>query len=190
MRLPSDLGLQPTQMTHFPAAAIFLVGSTLSAWLRFDKGALVVGWIVMLVCIAGVMVTWWLEARRAPRPVLPGEVQELGARDPLTPDEEQRFVDALRAHHRHTQREVRRDVQRQGPGALIGPRAAFYYFCLCVFALAVLPPTAVPSDVLPRLPRFVLVLTLLALAVMTVAVPLGLRDWRRVVRSLEDSTDA
>jgi len=53
-------------MTHFPAAAIFLLGSTLSAWLRFDKGALLVGWIVMLVCIAGVMVTWLLEARRAP----------------------------------------------------------------------------------------------------------------------------
>ena len=36
-------------MTHFPAAAIFLIGSTLSAWLRFDKGALLVGWIVMLL---------------------------------------------------------------------------------------------------------------------------------------------
>jgi hypothetical protein len=113
----------------------------------------------MLVCIAGVMVTRLLEARRAPRLVFPREVRELGARDQLTPDEEQRFGDALRAHHRQTQREVWRDLQRQGPGALIGPRAAFYYFWLCVFVLAVLPPTAVPSDVLPRLPRFVLVLT-------------------------------
>jgi hypothetical protein len=177
-------------MTHFPAAAIFLLGSTLSAWLRFDKGALLAGWIVMLVCIAGVMVTWWLEARRAPRLVLPSEVEELGARDHLTPDQEQRFADALRAHHRQKQREVWRDLQRQGPGALIGPRAAFYYFWLCVVVLAVLPPTAVPSDVLSRVPRFVLVLTSLALAVLAVAVPLGWRDWRRVVRSLEDSTDA
>jgi hypothetical protein len=177
-------------MTHFRAAAIFLLGSTLSAWLRFDKGALLVGWIVMLVCIAGVMVTWVFEARRAPRLMFPSEVQELGARDQLTPDEEQRFVHALRAHHRQTQRAVWRDLQRQGPGALIGPRAAFYYFWLCVFVLAVLPPAAVPSDVLPRLPRFVLVLTSLALAVIAVAVPLGFRDWRRVVRSLKDSTDA
>jgi hypothetical protein len=177
-------------MTYFPAAAIFLLGSTLSAWLRFDKGALLASWIVMLVCIAGVMVTWLLEARRAPRLVFPSEVQELGARDQLTPDDEQRFVDALRAHHRQTQREVWRDLQRQGPGALIGPRAAVYYFWLCVFVVAVLPPAAVPSDVLPRLPRFALMLTSLALAVIAVAVPLGLRDWRRVVRSLEDSTDA
>ena len=177
-------------MTHFPAAAIFLLGSTLSAWLRFDRGNLLVGWIVMLASIAGVLVTAWLEARRAPRLVFPSEVQELGARDQLTPDEEQRFGDALRAHHRHTQREVWRDLQRQGPGALIGPRAALYYFWLCVVVLAVLPPTAVPSDVLPRLPRFVLVLTALALAVIVVAVPLGWRDWRRVVRSLEHSTDA
>ena len=177
-------------MTYFPAAVIFLLGSTLSAWLRFDKGALLLSWIVMLVCIAGVMVTWLLKARRAPRLVFSREVQELGARDQLTPDEERRFGDALQAHHRQTQREVWRDLQRQGPGALIGPRAAVYYFWLCVFVVAVLPPAAVPSDVLPRLPRFVLVLTSLALAVIAVAVPLGLRDWRRVVRSLEDSTDA
>jgi len=177
-------------MTHFAAAAIFLLGSTLSAWLRFDKGALLFGWIVMLVCIAGAMVTWLREGTRAPRLMFPSEVQELGARDQLTPDEEQRFVDALRAHHRQTQREVWRDLQRRGPEALIGPRAACYYFWLCVFVLAVLPPTAVPSDVLPGLPRFVLVLMSLALAVIAVAVPLGLRDWRRVVRSLEDSTDA
>jgi hypothetical protein len=144
----------------------------------------------MLACIAGVMVTCWLEARRAPRLVLPSEVEELGARDQLTPDEERRFVDALRAHHRQQQWEVWRDLRRRGPGALIGPRAAFYYFWLCVVVLAVLPPTAVPSDVLPRVPRFVLVLTSLALAVIAVAVPLGWRDWRRVVRSLEDSTDA
>jgi acetyl esterase/lipase len=96
-------------------------------------------------------------------------------------------VEALSAQ-RHLK--VWRDLQRQGPEALIGPRAAFYYFWLCVFVLAVVPPTVVPSDVLPRLPRFVLVLTSLALGVIAVAVPLGLRDWRRVVRSLEDSTDA
>ena len=144
----------------------------------------------MLLCIAGVMVTWLLKARRVPRLMFPSEVQELAGRDQLTPDDEQRVVDALRAHHRQTQREVWRDLQRQGPGALIGPRAAVYYFWLCVFVVAVLPPAAVPSDVLPRLPRFVLVLTSLALAVIAVAVPLGLRDWRRVVRSLEDSTDA
>ena len=144
----------------------------------------------MLVCIAVVMVTWLLEARRAPPLVLPSEVQEFSARDQFTPDEERRFGDALRAHHRQKQREGWRKLQRQGPWALVGTRAAFYYFWLCVFVLAVLPPTAVPSDVLPRLPRFVLVLTPLALAVIAVAVPLGWRDWRRVVRSLEDCTGA
>ena len=177
-------------MTDFPAAAIFLLGSTLSAWLRFDRGAQLAGWIVMLVCIAGVMMAWWLAARRAPAIVFPSEVQELAARDELTPDEEKRFGDALRAHHRQTQRDVWRDLQRRGPAALIVPRAAFYYFWLCVVVLAVLPPAAVPGDVLPRVPRFVLVLTSLALAAMAVAVPLGWRDWRRVVRSLEHSTDA
>jgi hypothetical protein len=172
-------------MTRPPAAAIFLLGSTLSAWLRFDRSALLAGWIVMLVCLAAVMVTWWLEARRAPRLVLPSEVEELGARDRLTSDEEQRFAEALRAHHRQTQREAWRDIHRQEPGALIGPRAALYYFWLCVFVLAVVPPAAVPADVLPRLPRFVLVLTSLALAALAVAVPLGLRDWRQVGRSLD-----
>ena len=176
-------------MTHFPAAAIFLAGSTLSAWLRFDRGVPLVSWMVMLVCIAGVMVTWLREARHAPPIVFPSEVQELGARDHLTPDEERRFGEALRAHHRQAQREAWRDLQRRGPWALIGPRAAFCYFWLCVFVLAILPPSAVPSDVLPRVPRFVLVLTSLALVVVAVAVPLGWRDWRRVVRSLEDSTD-
>jgi len=109
-------------------------------------------WIVMLVCIAGVMMTWWLAARRAPPLVLPSEVQELGARDQLTPDEEQRFGDALRAHHRHMQRDAWRDLQGRGPAALIVPRAALYYFWLCVIVLAILPPSAVPGDVLPRVP--------------------------------------
>ena len=176
-------------MTSFPAAAVFLLGSTLSAWLRFERGAQLAGWIVMLVCIAGVMMAWWLAARRAPPIVFPSEVQELGARDQLTPDEERRFGEALRAYHRQAQREVWRDLQRRGPLALIGPRAAFCYFWLCVFVLAVLPRSAVPSGVLPRVPRFVLVLTSLALVVVAVAVPLGWRDWRRVVRSVEDSTD-
>jgi hypothetical protein len=84
-------------MTHFPAAAILLAGSTLSAWLRFDRGVPLVSWIVMLVCIAGVMVTWLVEARHAPPIVFPSEVQELGARDQLTPDEERRFGDRLPA---------------------------------------------------------------------------------------------
>jgi len=64
------------------------------------------GWIVMLVCIAGVMMAWWLAARRAPPIVFPSEVQELAARDELTPDEEKRFGDALRAHHRQTHVDV------------------------------------------------------------------------------------
>jgi hypothetical protein len=169
---------------RFPAAAIFLLGSTLSAWLRFDKGALLAGWIVMLARIAAVMVIWVLAARRAPPLVFPADIEELGARARLTADEEQRFADALQAHHRQTQRDAWRDLQRQGPGALIGPRAALYYFWLCVVVLAILPPTAVPGDVLPGLPRFVLVLSALALVALAVAVPLGLRDWRRVVRSL------
>ena len=133
------------QMTHFRAMAIFLLGSTLSAWLRFDGGAALVGWIVMLVCIAGVMLTWLREAKRAPPLVLPSEVEELGARDQLTPDEEQRFADALRAHHRQMQRDTWRELQRQGPAALIGPRLVF---TSARFDLTIPKPYALPRDLL------------------------------------------
>jgi hypothetical protein len=178
------------RMTGSASAAVFFLGSTLSAWLRFDKGALLLSWIVMLLSIGGVMVTWLRESRRAPPLSFPIEVQQLGDREELTPDEERRFAEALRAHHRETQRKIWLDLQRQGPLALIGPRAALYYRWLCLFVLAVLPPSVVPGDLLPALPRFVLVLTSLALAVIAVAVPLGWRDWRRVVRSLKDSAGA
>lgn len=143
----------------------------------------------MLVCLAVTIAAWLHEAKRAPELSFPSEVEQLGARDQLTPDEEKRFADALRTHHRQMQQTAWRDIHRQGPGALIGPRAALYYFWLSVLAIALLPRAAVPDGLLPQLPRFLLVLLSLAVASVTVAVPLALRDWRRVVRSLEDSTD-
>ena len=171
-------------MTRFPAAAVFLLGSTLSAWLRFDRGPLVIGWIAMLVCLAATIAMWLREAKRVPQLSLPSDVEQLGARDQLTPEEEKRFADALQTHHREMQRKVWLTIQRQGPGALIGPRAALYYFWLCVLVIALLPATAVPDSLLPQLPRFLLVLLSLAVASLAVAAPLALRDWRNVARSL------
>ena len=172
-------------MTHPSSVLVFLFGSTLSAWFRFDRGALLVGLFVLLVSIAGVFATWLLEARRAPPLVLPGAVNELSGRDHLTPEEERRFAAALREDHDKRQLETWREVQRQGPAGLIGPRAAFYYFWSCVIVLVLVPPGVVPAQVLPLVPRFALVLATIALATLAVAVPLGLRDWRRVLRSLE-----
>lgn len=172
-------------MTHPSSVLVFLLGSMLSAWLRFDRGALLVGLFVMLVSVAGVVATWLLEAKRAPLLVLPGAVNDLAGREHLTPEEERRFAVELRKDHSKRQREAWREIQRQGPASLIGPRAAFCYFWSCVVVLAVVPPRVVPVDVLPWVPRFALVLTTVALAALAVAVPLGLRDWKRVLRSLE-----
>jgi hypothetical protein len=176
-------------MTYPSSVLVFLLGSTLSAWFRFDRGALLLGLLVLLASIAGVFATWLLEARRAPPLVLPGAVNELSGRDHLTPEEERRFAAELQEDHYKRQVQAWREVQRQGPASLIGPRAAFCYFWSCVIVLVVVPPGVVPAHVLPLVPRSTLVLTTVALATVAVAVPLGLRDWKRVLRSLE-SDDA
>jgi hypothetical protein len=168
-------------MTTFPSAAIFLIASTVAAWLRFDKGLVATSWIVMLLGLAGTMASWLFEVRRVPRLAIPDYVEPAGSPS-LTAEE--RFVEALRADHRQRQLETWRDIKRRGPGSLIGPRAAFYYFWLCVFVLAVVPPSTVPRDLLPQLPRFSVVLLSLAGLAVTIAVPLGLRDWTGVQRSL------
>ena len=172
------------EMTYPSSILAFLLGSTLSAWLRFDRGRLVVSLVVMLISVAAALAISLLEARRAPPLVLPSAVNELGAREHLTPEEEQRFVAALQKDHHDRQLRAWRGIQRKGPASLIGRRAAFYYFWSCVFVLAV-PPRAVPAHMLPWVPRFALVLTTLAVTAIAVAAPLGLRDWKRVLRSLE-----
>ena len=176
-------------MTYPSSVLVFLLGSTLSAWLRFDRGALLVGLFVLLISIAGVVATWLLEARRAPPLVLPNAVKELSGRQRLTPEEERRFATELREDHDNRQLKAWREIQRQGPASLIGPRVAFCYFWSCVIVLVVVPPGVVPAHTLPLAPRFALVLTTVAVATLTVAVPLGLRDWKRVLRALE-SADA
>lgn len=171
-------------MTHRSSILVFLLGSTLSAWLHFDRGAPGVSLVVMLMTVAAILAISLREARRTPPLVLPSAVNELSGREHLTPEEEQRFGAALRDDHHKRQLQAWREIQRHGPARLIGPRAAFYYFWSCVFVL-VAPPSAVPAHVLPWVPRFALVLTVVALAAIAVAVPLGLRDWKRVLRSLE-----
>ena len=167
----------------------FIFGSTSAAWLRFDAGSVALSWIVMLICIAAMLAGALLQYKRAPQLALPPEVQELGSRDHLTSEEEERFADALRAWHRQNQREAWLEIQRDGPGSLIRPRAAIYYFWLSIVAVAVLPPTLVPSALIPQLPRFAVVLLPVAAAALAVAVSLGLRDWRRVLQSLDSGTD-
>ena len=171
-------------MIAFPSAVIFLGASTLAAWLRFDKAMVATSWAVMLLGLAGTIASWLFEARRVPSVAIPDYIEPAGS-PALT--KEERFVESLRAHHRRIQLETWRDIQRQGPGSLIGPRAAVYYFWLCIFVLAFAPPTAVPRDLLPQLPRFSVVLLSLAALAMIVAVPLGLRDWQGILQSLKNS---
>jgi hypothetical protein len=167
-----------------------IVGSIVSAWLRFDAGAVALSAIVLLLCIVGAVAGWLFDAKHAPPIVLPTDVQELGKRDQLTSAEEAQFADSLRTWHQRQQREAWRDIDRRGPGAQIRLRAAVYYLWLSFFALTVLPPRAVPSLWMSGLPRFVIVLLPLAVAALAVAVPLGVRDWQRARRSLESGPDA
>jgi hypothetical protein len=166
-----------------------ILGSILSAWLRFDAGFLVLSLIVLVICIVGAFAGWLFLARRAPHIELPSDVQELGDRDQLTSAEEARFADSLRTWHQHQQQDAWREIDRQGPGPQIRLRAAVYYLWLCLFALTVLPPTAVPSVLTSQLPRSAIVLVPLAVAALAVAVPLGIRDWRRARRSLGSEVD-
>jgi len=171
-------------MTPPSSILVFLLGSTLSTWLRFDRGAVVVSLVALLVTVAATLAVSVIEARRLPALVLPDAVRELEAKSFLTQAEERRFVAALREDHRLRQLAEWRQIERRGPGRLIGPRAAFNYFwaCLCVHLI---PPGLVPASLLPWAPRTALVLVSLAVAATALAVPFGLRDWARVLRAIE-----
>ena len=167
-----------------------ILGSIVSAWLRFDAGLVALSSIVFVICIVVAMAGWWFESRRVPNIELPSDVQELSNRDQLTSAEEKQFADSLQSWHRRQQQQAWSEISRQGPGPLIRLRAAVYYLWLCFFALTVVPPAAVPSAVMSQLPRFAIVLLTLAVAALAFAVPLGIRDWKRARRSLDDGTDA
>lgn len=184
------VGAGHERMSDLGSAITLLIGSTLSAWLRFDRGSPLAGWITMLACIAVLMAGALLDARRKGyfRPKADDE-DEAESESTSSSEEDQRFVDALRSHHQQMQLEHWREIRQQGPGALIFPAAGLIYFWLCVFVLAFVPPWAVPAEVLPRVPRSVLVLSSLATLAVVVAVPLGLRNWWRVLQSLRGVED-
>jgi hypothetical protein len=163
----------------------FILGSILAAWLRFDAGSMLLSWIVMLICIAVTLASSVRESKHAPQLTLPPECEALSSKDRLTPKEEETFTKALRAWHVQQQRKSDLEIRRRGPRSLIWPRAAIHYFWLCVFAIALLPSTSVPSRLMPQLPRSAVVLLSLAAIALAAAVPLGLRDWTRVRKSLE-----
>ena len=167
-----------------------ILGSILSAWLRFDLRFVVLSSMVFVICIIAAIAGWLYESRRLPHIKLPSDVQELSNRDQLTSAEEAQFADSLRAWHRHQQQDAWREIDRRGPGPLITLRASLYYLWLCFFALTVLPPGAVPSGLIAQLPRFAIVLLPLAVVALAVALPLGIRDWKRARRSLDSGTDA
>jgi len=167
-----------------------ILGSILSAWLRFDAGLVALNLIVLLICVIGAFAGWVFASKRVPPIALPSDVQELGSRDQLTSEEDAQFASSLRTWHRRQQHEAWREIARQGPGPQIRLRAAFYYLWLSLFALTIVPPRAVPSLFMSQLPRCAIVLLPLALAALAVAVPLGIRDWRRARRSLDSGPDA
>jgi len=164
-----------------------ILGSILSAWLRFDAGFVLLSAVLFLICIIGAMAGWFFAAKRVPHLQFPPDVQELANRDELTSAEETRFADSLRTWHRQQQRAAWREIDRQGPGPLIRTRAALYYLWLSAFALTVLPPSIVPSVYTSQLPRSAVIVLSLALVSIAVAVPLGIRDWQRARRSLHSS---
>jgi hypothetical protein len=167
-----------------------ILGSILSAWLRFDAGLVALSLFVLLICIISAFAGWVIASKRMPPIALPSDVQELGSRDQLTSEEEAQFAGSLRTWHQRQQHEAWREIARQGPGPQIRLRAAVYYLWLSLFALTVLPPGAVASLSMSQLPRCAVVLLPLALAALAVAVPLGIRDWRRARRSLEPDAQA
>ena len=161
-----------------------ILGSILAAWFRFDADSVMMSWSVVMICIAGAVTGWLFQARRVPHIQLPQDVQELGTRTELTPEEEARFTEGLRAWHQHQQQNAWREIVGHGPGPLIRTRAVYYFLWLSLAALALLPPVAVPGVLLPQLPRFLIVQLPLAATALAIAAPLGIRDWRRAKKAL------
>jgi hypothetical protein len=173
-----------------PLLAICLIfGAALSAWLRFDVGSVALSWSVVLTCIVVTIAASLAGAKRAPHVALPTEVADLGSRSELTSEEEKRFGEALRSWHAQQQHDAWREVSRGGPGPLIRSRAALYFLWSSFIALALLPSTVVPNGFMPYLPRFAVVLLPLAGVAIAVALPLGIRDWRRARESLGGGAD-
>lgn len=171
-------------MSQTLIVASLIVGSVLAAWLRFDAMWSMVGRLVALLCLAAAFAALMIRGRRLSPTQLPLTVEELGARETLTPDQEAQFADALRAWHGRQQRQAWEDIARGGPVPLMGARTALYYLWLSFLAVALLPPGAVPTSVLPELPRFLVVLLPVAAVSLVVAAPLAIRDWQRAVRAL------
>lgn len=166
-------------MSERVVATGLVAGALTAAWLRFDAQAVVLSWFVIVSCIAGALASWILQARRLPSVQLPTVVEELGQREELTFQEEGQFADALREWHRNQQDNTFREIARRGPGPLIARRGALYFLWLSLVILTVVPPAVVPATWLPGLPRFILVALATAVIAVAVAVPLGIRDWRR-----------
>jgi hypothetical protein len=159
-----------------------LCGFTIAAWLRFDQRTMLWSWLVAIASLATLVAGQLLNAKRAPTIVLPAELEELSNKPELTPEESARFSDGLRAWHQERQQEDWREIIREGPWVIVAHRATMFYFWATLLVLMIVPPV-VPRGIFSAVPRFVLVLFPIAVIAFLLAVPLGLRDWRRVRRS-------
>ena len=166
-------------MSERVVATGLVAGALAAAWLRFDAQAVILGWLVIVSCIAGAIASWILQARRLPSVQLPAIVE-------LTSEEEGRFADALRAWHRDRQDTAFHEIARRGPGPLITRRTVLYFLWLSLVILTVVPPAGVPATFLPGLARFIVVALTTAVIAVAVAVPLGVRDWRRARHAVGD----
>lgn len=162
-----------------------ILGSLVAGWLRFDLHWVLLGYAVMVVCFAAAVAGWLRHAATVPRTPLPPEIQEL-MRDRLTEEEEARFADALRARHREDQRAAWEQIARGGPAPRVVARTSFYYLWLSVIGLGFIPPAIVSPVIMPRVPRFLVVLLPLALLSFCVAAPLGIRDFTLAKKGLSE----
>jgi hypothetical protein len=158
-----------------------LCGFTAAAWLRFDQGAMLWSWLVLIASLAVLVAGSLAHSKRVPKIVLPAELQASNKRE-LSAEESARFADALRAWHQENQRESWREISSGGPWVLVGHRAMMLYFWAALLVLMFVPPS-VPRVIFGPLPRFVVVLLPIAAVAILVAVPLGFADWRRARRS-------
>ena len=167
-------------------ALSLLCGFTAAAWLRFDQNALLPSWIVVAVSLAAFLAGPLIRARHLPPTALPPDVEQLANKRDLSPEEDARLKDALRAWHDANQRTAYEEISRQGPWMLMAGRAKIYYFWLALLALMLVPP-ALLGDVFSPLPRFLVVLLPIAAVALLAAAPLGLRDWRRARRQVRQA---
>jgi hypothetical protein len=158
-----------------------LFGFTVAAWLRFDQGAMLLSWLVVIASLAALVAGSLVHAKRVPAIVLPAELQRSNKPE-LSPEESARFADALHAWHREKQQETWREISDGGPWVLVAHRAMILYFWATLLVLMLVPPS-VPRSIVVPVPRFVVVLLPIAAIALLFGVPLGLSDWRRARRS-------